>query len=171
MGQAGRKRVQSVYDWSVIIPQYEALWAEQTRLRMLARQKHSQSSEPTGKALLAHPWPARMDPFDAFGSYPTHTLNEGTLLVLKPQSLHASELMDIQSQAVLQVEAYRQLAMVNYAKQVLPTPEEVKHLIGNAATTPKRAIDLLEGIESARRPNAFRSVAWLLKLGVLGLAA
>jgi len=171
MGKAGRQRAQSIYDWSVIIPQYEALWAEQTRLRMLARQKHSQSSEPTGKALLAHHWPARMDPFAAFGSYPTHTLNEGTLLVLKPQSLNASELMDIQAQVVLQVEAYRQLAMVNYAKQVLPTPEEVKHLIGNAATTPKRAIDLLEGIEAARRPNAFRSVAWLLKLGVLGLAA
>ena len=171
MGKAGRQRAQSFYDWSVIIPQYEALWAEQTRLRMLARQKHSQSSEPTGKALLAHHWPARMDPFDAFGSYPTHTLNEGTLLVLKPQSLNASEWMDIQAQAVLQVEAFRQLAMVNYAKQVLPTPEEVKHLIGNAATTPKRAIDLLEGIEAARRPNAFRSVAWLLKLGVLGLAA
>jgi hypothetical protein len=171
MGKAGRERAQTVYDWSVIIPQYEALWVEQTRLRMLARQKDAQSSEPTGKALLAHHWPARMDPFAAFASYPTHTLNENTLLVLKPQSLHASELMDIQSQAVLQVEAYRQLAMVNYAKQVLPTPEEVKHLIGNAATMPKRVIDLLEGIEAARRPNAFRSVAWLLKLGVLGLAA
>ena len=171
MGKAGRERAQTVYDWSVIIPQYEALWAEQTRLRMLARQKDAQSSEPTGKALLAHHWPARMDPFAAFASYPTHTLNENTLLVLKPQSLNASELLEIQSQAVLQVEAYRQLAMVNYAKQVLPTPEEVKHLIGNTATTPKRAIDLLEGIEAERRPFVFRSLAWLMKLGVLGLAA
>ena len=171
MGKAGRERAQTVYDWSVIIPQYEALWAEQTRLRMLARQIDAQSSEPAGKALLAHHWPARMDPFAAFASYPTHTLNENTLLVLEPQSLNASELLDIQSQAVLQVEAYRQLAMVNYAKQVLPTPEEVKHLIGNTATTPKRAIDLLEGIEAERRPFVFRSLAWLMKLGVLGLAA
>jgi starch synthase len=182
MGHAGRERAQAVYDWSIIIPQYEALWAEQTRLRIFARQEEQntaqnlsqielQNSQPNGKALLAHYWPARMDPFAAFASYPTHTLNENTLLVLMPKSMNASELIDVQAQAVLEVEAYRQLAMVSYAKQVMPTPEEVKRLIGNAAITPKRAIDLIEGIEEARRPFVFRSIVWLMKLGALGLSA
>ena len=181
MGQAGRERAQAFYDWSIIIPQYEALWAEQTRLRILAQQEEQntpqnlsqidlQSSLPNGKALLAHHWPARMDPFAAFASYPTYTLNENTLLVLVQRSLNPSEVMDVQIQAALEVEAYRQLAMVSFAKQVLPTPEEVKRLIGNAAITPKRAIDLLDGIESFRRPFVFRNIVWLMKLGVLGLA-
>ena len=177
MGQAGFQRAQSFYDWSVIIPQYEALWAEQTRLRLLARQeaqeaalREAQGNQPSGKALLAHHWPARMDPFTAFASYPTHTLNENTLLVLTPQRLNPSDLPNTKVQIMLQVEAYRQLAMVNYAKQVLPTPEEVNQIIDNASTQPKHAIDLLLGIEAPRRALVFRSLAWLMKLGVLGLA-
>ena len=33
LGQAGRQRAREVYDWAVIIPQYEALWAQLTELR------------------------------------------------------------------------------------------------------------------------------------------
>jgi hypothetical protein len=165
MGQAGRERARAVYDWAVIIPQYESLWAEQTRLRLEA-QKESLGK----KAAHAHPWPARMDPFDAFASYPTHTLNENTLLVLT--SLSADQLAEAQAkeQAVHQVEAYRQLSMVNFAKQVLPTPEEVKQLIINSSGSPQRAIELLKGIEVQRQAFVFRSLTWLMKLGVLSLA-
>jgi glycosyltransferase involved in cell wall biosynthesis len=165
MGQAGRERARAVYDWAVIIPQYESLWAEQTRLRLEA-QKESLGKKP----VLAQPWPARMDPFGAFASYPTHTLNENTRLVLT--SLSANQLTEAQAkeQAVQQVEAYRQLSMVIFAKQVLPTPEEVKQLIINSSGTPQRAIELLKGIEVQRQAFVFRSLTWLMKLGVLSLA-
>jgi glycosyltransferase involved in cell wall biosynthesis len=33
MGAAGRQRARQVYDWSVIIPRYEALWSQLTELR------------------------------------------------------------------------------------------------------------------------------------------
>jgi glycosyltransferase involved in cell wall biosynthesis len=69
MGTEGRQRAQKVYDWKVIIAQYEALWAEQQSVRLAALQG---ASKVAGKP--AHPWPARMDPFNAFASYPTHTL-------------------------------------------------------------------------------------------------
>jgi starch synthase len=165
MGQAGRKRAQSVYDWSVIIPQYEALWAEQTRLRLLG-QKESLGK----KVALAHPWPARMDPFVAFASYPSHRLTENTLVVLSSESADLKTDTLAKEQAIQKVEAYRQLSMVSFAKQVLPSPEEVKQIIFNSSGTPQRAIEMLKGIEVQRQAFVFRSLTWLMKLGVLSLA-
>ena len=165
MGQAGRKRAQSVYDWSVIIPQYEALWVEQTRLRLLA-----QNESLGNKTALAHPWPARMDPFAAFASYPMHRLTENTLVVLSSLSTDLKTDALAKNQAIEKVEAYRQLSMVSFAKQVLPTPEEVKQLILNSSGTPQRAIELLKGIEVQKQAFVFRSLTWLMKLGVLSIA-
>jgi glycosyltransferase involved in cell wall biosynthesis len=62
MGDMGQQRAREQYDWSVIIPQYEALWAQ------LADIRHAQAKDL--KALL-QPWPARMDPFHAFAGYST----------------------------------------------------------------------------------------------------
>ncbi|MBM3396787.1 MAG: glycosyltransferase family 4 protein, partial [Betaproteobacteria bacterium] len=64
MGEAGRQRAREVYDWSAIIPQYEALWAQLTEIR---------TAKASDLKPLAHPWPARMDSFHAFASYPTRT--------------------------------------------------------------------------------------------------
>jgi hypothetical protein len=74
-------------------------------------------------------------------------------------------------QAIQKVEAYRQLSMVSFAKQVLPTQAEIKQLIFNTSGTPQRAIELLQGIEVQRQTFVFRSLTWLMKLGVLSLAA
>lgn len=71
MGQAGRQRAREVYDWAVIIPQYEALWAQLGELR--------KAQAPALKP-LPHPWPARMDPFHAFAGYPTALLTPQTVL-------------------------------------------------------------------------------------------
>jgi starch synthase len=56
-GEAGKKRAQQVYDWKNVIAQYEALWADQAKLRIVGSKVLKQ---------LAHPWLARMDPFHAF---------------------------------------------------------------------------------------------------------
>jgi flagellar protein FliO/FliZ len=107
MGEAGRQRAQAVYDWKPIIGQYEALWAKQTELRLAAKAKDDKSGKP-----LAHPWPARMDPFHAFASYPTQALTPQMLLAL----------VDANAQVAVQLAlAYRQLAMVDFAKLILPS--------------------------------------------------
>jgi hypothetical protein len=111
-----------------------------------------------------------MDPFAAFASYPTHKLTENTLLVLSSASADLKTDTLAKEQAIEKVEAYRQLSMVNFAKQVLPTQEEIKQLILNTSGTPQRAIELLKGIEVQRQAFVFRSLTWLMKLGVLSLA-
>ncbi len=148
MGEAGRARAQALYDWKPIIGQYEALWASLSELRA-AQAKDLQA--------LAHPWPARMDPFHAFASYPTQSLTPQTVLGLVDADLNT---------AVTRALAYRQLAMVDFARNILPTEAEVRAVLA-AAQWPAAASALVQGIAQARQPFVFRALAWLLKLGVL----
>ena len=154
MGQAGKQRAQQLYDWSTIIAQYEALWKEQTQLRLAAQTADQVAMPP-------HAWPARMDPFFAFESYPTQTLKLTSVLALADASA---------TEALLSVNHYKSLAMVNFAKLVLPTDTEIEHVLNAASQGPSSAQALIQGIEPSRQAFVLRSLAWLLKLGVLRLA-
>jgi glycosyltransferase involved in cell wall biosynthesis len=66
MGEAAKVRAREVFDWEAIIPQYQALWAEQNARRLAA---------PPAAADRDNPF--RPDPFTNFRSYPTrHLLSE-----------------------------------------------------------------------------------------------
>jgi starch synthase len=153
MGEAGRQRAVEVYDWKPIIGQYEALWAQQTELRLAAKAQ----AENKGVKPLAHPWPARMDPFHAFASYPTQALTPQTRLALVDTSAEV---------AVQRALAYRQLAMVDFAKIILPSEAEIRAVL-QAATPTGAALEWVQGMAEDRRPFVFRALAWLVKLGVL----
>lgn len=149
MGEAGRQRAREVYDWAAIIPQYEALWAQLTEIR---------TAQAKDLKPLAHPWPARMDPFHAFAAYPTQTLTEQTVLGL----------VDSNAETALQrTLAYRQLAMVDFAKVILPGEDEIRAVMQAAAAGPKAAVALVAAIPAERQAVIFRSLVWLVKLGVL----
>lgn len=152
MGEAGRQRAREVYDWATIIPQYEALWAQLREIR--------QAQGPALKP-LAHPWPARMDPFHAFASYPT--------LALTPQAVLGLGDADAQT-AIQRVADYRALAMVNFAAVVLPSDLEVQVVLNAAAAGPRTAAELIKDISVERQPFVFRSLVWLVKLGVLKMS-
>jgi glycosyltransferase involved in cell wall biosynthesis len=153
MGTEGQQRARKVYDWKVIIAQYEALWAEQQSVRLAALQEASKVASKQ-----AHPWPARMDPFYAFASYPTHTLKTSTILSLVDDSLDA---------AVTRLQAYQAMAMVNFAKAVLPNNEEIATVLRQASLGPQASLDLVKSIDESRKPFVFRTLAWLLKMGIL----
>lgn len=64
MGEAGRRRAAEVYDWSRIIPQYEAFWAELDAIRRAA--------SPEAMARYdSVPSPVAPPVFDFFACYPT----------------------------------------------------------------------------------------------------
>ena len=154
MGQAGKQRAQQIYDWSAIIAQYEALWQEQKQLRLAA-----QTADQV--TVLPHAWPARMESFFAFESYPTQTLKPTSVLALVDSSV---------PEALLRVNQYMTMAMVNFATLVLPTSAEIERVLNAAAHGPCNAQALIQGIETSRQAFVLRSLAWLLKLGVLRLA-
>lgn len=152
MGAAGQARASEVYDWARIIPQYEDLWADLNEVRKRA----------SSKKAIASTWPARSDPFAAFVSYPTQLLSEGTELATATPDLEA---------LCARIEDIRGLAMVNFAKLVLPSPEEVRLVLTQAVKGPARAVELVQGTPAERKTHVFRGLAWLLKIGVLRVAA
>ncbi|MBE2262192.1 MAG: glycosyltransferase family 4 protein [Burkholderiaceae bacterium] len=153
MGEAGRQRARQTYDWSVVIAQYEALWDELAGIRQASQ---------TENAARRSPWPARMDPFAAFASYPTHRLTPETLCELALPDLEA---------AVARLESLRHLDMVAYARHVLPTTDEARSVLTAAADGPRPAGTLVSQIPAARRGAVLRSLTWLVKMGVLRVLA
>ncbi len=149
MGDAGRERARTVYDWKSIIPQYEDLWARLSEIR---------AAEAPKVKSLPHPWPARLDPFHAFASYPTSILSSATVLALVDTSVAAAR---------TRVESLGGLTMVNFAKAVLPSGAEIHAVLDVLAEGPKPAAELVRAIPEVRQAFVFRSLGWLLKFGVL----
>lgn len=69
MGAAARARAREVYDWRVVIPQMQALWAEQGAMRRAAGDK---AYRIRGYSLPIGPSPSLL-----FGSYPTAAAEPG----------------------------------------------------------------------------------------------
>lgn len=149
LGEAGRRRARENYDWAGIILQYERLWEE---LAVIRREQGPQCQP------LPHPWPARLDPFHAFAGYPTTVLQAQTPLTLTDTGPAA---------ALVRVEHYLGLAMVNFVKEVLPTLDEVRLVLEAAGQGPRPAAQLVQGIAEQRRAVVFRALTWLVKLGIL----
>ncbi|MBI1198509.1 MAG: glycosyltransferase [Phenylobacterium sp.] len=79
MGAAGRERARSLFDWSHVFHQYQALWDELNARRLAA------STDPAEAAWLARaPWSGagNLDPFHAFGHYPTDLITGQTVVAL-----------------------------------------------------------------------------------------
>lgn len=151
MGQSGRQHVLRHFDWRVVMTQYEALWRALKERRLAAR-----AALPT-QSQKGQPWPARMDPFSAFASYPTHTLQPETKLQLADGSLQ---------DVLRRLHAYQQLSMVNYAKAVLSSTDELQRLL-TGAEQPVCAAQLVSVLAEPRRALGLRSLLWLMKLGLL----
>ena len=161
MGEAGRLRATQDYDWRTIIPRYEELWDEQTKIRLAAKKAREEGAKKSGKPIAPSVWPARLDPTIGFANYPTQHLTLATKLTLTESSAE---------EAMLKLRQYKELAMVNYAHFVFPTDEEVlsvfevaeKHYPNSCS-----AEELLIGATAQRRPYVLRGLAWLCKLGLL----
>ena len=71
------------------------------------------------------------------------------------------------STALARVAQYQTLAMVNFAKLVLPTDAEVQALLAGVAAGPQAAGALIAAIPTERQAFVFRTLVWLVKVGVL----
>jgi len=147
MGEAGRKRSQ-IYDWAVIIPQYEALWEKLSDMR-----KCHASSKP----LPTNPWPARLDPFYTFSAYATQQLTLMTIFCL----------VNDYRVSKIRLECYSKLKMVKFASQVMPMDVEFLAVLGRLAAGPQTAKSLIAEFSPERRSYVFRGLTWLLKLGIV----
>lgn len=153
MGACGQAHAVQHYDWSVIMTQYQSLWAELSA--------HREKAQATPTEQPPRLWPARMDPFLSFAAYPTKQL-EATSLVR----------LNVGAPALLQWEAIRSLAMVNYAKYIIPNQKDLDALLTQLEQAPSHSIQagkLVENFSIQQRPYMLRTLLWLAKLGVVSL--
>ena len=150
MGDAAQLRARETFDWSRVYRQYESLWAELTRRRHAA-----------AKTLTAptHPWPARMDPFTAFGTYASQTLGDDTVLAIS----HTL------SEATAKLQQYLSLAMVKPFAGAAADQALAQDILAQCATGPV-TLSQLRALAPANARNLTRRVAWLCKLGLLQAA-
>jgi glycosyltransferase involved in cell wall biosynthesis len=139
MGQAAQARAREVFDWRVVIPQYQALWTE------LARRRQAAPAQPG----LENPY--RPDPFRMFASYPTAALAPGdTVMLARPFAPgEAAELLD------------RPFVRADAAR--LPSLAEVETILALLAAQPRTVGALLAEISPERRPFLERGIVWLAK--------
>lgn len=147
MGEAGQARAAN-YDWSVIISRYEALWERLKDVRNSANERDSK---------MPVAWPARLDPYRSFQGYATQTLSSDTKLGLSSDH-------EATKSGFAQL---RRLLLVSYNTPVASSEEELDLIFRQAAKGVSPAFSLVEPISDARKAIAFRSLTWLLKIGVL----
>jgi len=61
--------------------------------------------------------------------------------------------------------------MISYAQYVIPREGEIRLVLDQLAHGPQLVSQLVVGIGPDRRREVFRGLIWLVKLGVLRLAA
>jgi starch synthase len=149
MGTSGRERARQVYDWSAVLGQYEALWAELGEIRQKAI---------ADGAVPAAGWPARPDPFHAFSAYPTDLQDDETLFSLAEADAAAS---------MAKVEELVRLNVVNYASALIPNRAEFEHIFKALEAGPHTTASLLAGIAPDRIPKVRRALVWMAKIGCL----
>ncbi|MCR5877533.1 glycosyltransferase family 4 protein [Phenylobacterium sp. J367] len=148
LGENAQRRAREVFDWSVIIPQYQALWGELNARRLAAAPEALSSRNPF-----------RPDPFTLFKAYPTAHSNAAYIASLAPG-------MDWpMAKAVLES------PLATYSSYNRPTLEEAEAIVGWLAEHPAvPAGELVAAVAPARRRAILvRGLLWLARYGVITL--
>ncbi len=146
MGAQAQARAREVFDWAVIIPQYQALWTELNARRAAA------GAEP---ALALNPF--RPDPFTLFKAYPSEHTSEQHRVALAPgMDWPAAELL-------------LKSPLVDYSRFNRPTLEEAEAIVAwLSGRTDASAKELLDAVApQGRRSLLNRGLLWLARYGVI----
>lgn len=149
LGAAGRDRARTVYDWAVVIRQYQTLWAELAELRGRAAE-----SAPRAPGTPANP--ARPDPFRLFAGYPTARLVWETA-VRRGAGADTARL-----RALLAGPLH------GFVTRLLPEADLVRTL-ERVPSDWATAAAVLADLPPARRAHALRMLAFLAKAGLVEL--
>ena len=145
LGAQAQARARAVFDWSAIIPQYQALWAEQD-----ARRRAAPAEAPVADN------PFRPDPFRLFAAYPSRHLGLDDHIALSP---------DLAGEAALARLASPQ---ATYSRLNRPSETEVAAMLAWLAERPEgRVADLLQIFPPARRAYILRGVLWIARYGLI----
>ncbi len=153
MGAAGKKRARETYDWSVVVAQYQELWAELAELRRAAAKGQSKKAKapPTD--------PTRLDPFEIFASYPTRVLTPDDQISMAKGATKET------------FQDRLRYNMVTFTRDVLPRKSDCLTVLDHLAevgSCSARELTLLVAPEHRRK--LYRGLVWLHKIDILHIA-
>jgi glycosyltransferase involved in cell wall biosynthesis len=149
MGAAGRTRAREVFDWQVVIAQYQALWTE-----LEARRRADREISPRSAHAPADP--LRGDPFWLFQGYPSATLEDRSLVALNG---------DPDDEAVRRTLSLR-LARIGGRGRA--DDDEVAFFVRHLrARGPSTVAELRTLLPRERQQTVARSIAWMSKLSLV----
>ena len=150
MGEAGRERARSLYDWSVVYRQYQSLWDDLAERRRADPDLHP--------ALTSASRPERPDPFAAFAGYATTQLGDA----------HVVALLDGASG----LDQRRNLALNSFAAALQPNAEECAAIIGLLKQNgPQTAGAIMQKFAPQQRNHIARGLVWLAKMEAVRITA
>jgi len=153
MGENGKLRARALFDWKVVIKQWETLWAHQKETRTTAQE--------IGKRRTSQPAnPLRDDPFSLFAHYPTNLLAPNSLI---EKTFRASP--DF-------VRAIGNLKITNFGSKLAYDPARIMRLldsIPNGETVTVQS--LCSRVPGSEGQALLFSILWLSKLGLINLSA
>ena len=146
LADAGRNRARRNFDWRVVLQSYKSLWAELGALRASAPEIPPRKMPPL-----------RDDPFALFSGYPSTTLTRDTRVAPA-------------ANAATWLKAVRQENMVAFAPYLFLAEAEIDAMLEHAAQAGAGNVGALIDLHAGPQQGAaHRTIAWLLKLGVLEL--
>jgi alpha-maltose-1-phosphate synthase len=152
MGEAGRERASEVFDWGVIIAQYQNLWEDLEARRARA---FNDTVDAAGRAALP---PLRADPFAMFEAYPTRLIDPDT-------RIHLIEGADTSS-----VKARLGFTMNNFALNKMMDETAMADVVAMLATDGSLNLaELQRAMRDVAPEKVTRSVGWMAKMHIIRL--
>ena len=150
MGEAGRERVRSTFDWPVVVNELKAVLAELSKIRATAPVEGG-GDWPTH--------PVRGDPFRDFAGFATGVLEPATPLFVRPGAGPAD------------LERARTLALDQYAGQWRANMHECGQILAVIASGKAPTVEaLMAQVAPNRWWAAELGVLWMMKIGLLDWA-
>jgi hypothetical protein len=151
MGRAGQARARELYDWKVVIPQMQALWAEQSAMLAHARQKGGRQVQPRNPAGL----PVGPAPDLMFKAYPTAPQPDITARRLAVTDLGPRP----------DIAATFELRHYGDSRRLIDTPQRLQAVLDAHAAAGRPGLTLTEAATAAGLSPAAtaRATFWLLK--------
>lgn len=154
MGAAGRERVATVYDWSVVMQQHRGLWQQLDELR---RKAAVDQAAVLGRAPACAP--GRQDPYRVFAGFSTRSIGSETRVLVD------QKIWPMPSWSVLLAEP-----LFSYAREFLPPPASVDRVL---AVLSDQCLTMRQLAEASGLSLAelIRLMAPLAKVGVVRFTA
>jgi len=148
LGEAGRRRARELFDWRVVIAQYQDLWGELSQ-----RRRQDGIIAPAGDKRSPHA--LRPDPFYMFKGHATATLKATQILRLAD------------SEALERLDAVLSQSMNTFTAHFMIPPGNIRRLATSLKERPQGIGELVSGRSLAERRLILRTVAWLLKYHIV----